>query len=703
MLQVRWSLHPSNPPRKKRGGNNKEQPDAQVGSSQQMQKEFGPNGPRAPMPNQGVLPAEGAWKRVSSMEGSAKPKEAGLTSVAMLSSAGAAYDQQQAPDEAGQTQQLFEPPAQRQRASAAVAEGELMLAERQQIADDLSSALMLGVESASASNSSDCGDAGSETDRAGSAQGSDGAGDSAVAAGDDLFDPLSLLSGDLEVERSMTVMTVPPSTTAQLSSTTVASDDSEGEQDDKIALMSIFDSTDSVLDALGAPEAPGKPGASSPTPSLSSQSATPSSPTTSDAARAVALKSEPPAPGGLQHRASLDLDLFAELDSLAETDLQLITPRAQAAPSTPQQPALVGANGNVGSFSLGGLPLTRDHDSFGPLDEVLNSLPAGALGAGFEMHSALEALTAESATLAKLDIEASSSGAVERESDSLLFSSLGLSGNDLFTFDGLMSDAAPTAASSAKGARSGGYVWTPALAHLQKAQKPLASQRWLEQERPDLSSLADGLAGKKRKAKAAAADKCGTKGGAKGGAGDNCEAKCPAKKSKKAAAASGSSAAAKSNGSNVSWQLSWRMTSWEASGNATKTEGRPAAAGQPTAFPATQQLAMPYNPCAPRPGQSAQTPTTPTGLVPPGAIAPPPGAAKPPSVTKEATPPVKSLAPPRTFSWQTLKIFPQKKDAARATAAQPQQQQPQTVPKEAATLTSSDVAATTAGSATLQT
>ena len=256
---------------------------------------------------------------------------------------------------------------------------------------------------------------------------------------------------------------------------------------------------------------------------------------------------------------SIHLDMFAELDGLGEAELGLISPGLSA-------PHRRTASGGCATDSS----VEEDEDEnegFGSLDEEFeealeeclpHDLVPGA-GVGSELRTALEALTADSAVLANLDValdqshdpsDVSSDGADE---DGFVHSmGLSMGGQELFDFEGLRpSSSARDGAQPRGGSSSGAYTWSPALDHLKMTSRPLASDRWLAKARgePMAEDASDGLKKRKRSGKPfaeglskayGATDELGTK---------------KAKKEPKQPKAPGGA-----NG--LSWQLSWRMTTW---------------------------------------------------------------------------------------------------------------------------------------------
>jgi hypothetical protein len=256
---------------------------------------------------------------------------------------------------------------------------------------------------------------------------------------------------------------------------------------------------------------------------------------------------------------SIHLDMFAELDGLGEAELGLISPGLSA-------PHRRTASGGCATDSS----VEEDEDEnegFGSLDEEFeealeeclpHDLVPGA-GVGSELRTALEALTADSAVLANLDValdqshdpsDVSSDGADE---DGFVHSmGLSMGGQELFDFEGLRPSSSARDGAQPRGGSSGGaYTWSPALDHLKMTNRPLASDRWLAKARgePTAEDASDGLKKRKRSGKPFA------EGHSKAyGATDESGAKKAKKEPKQPKAPGGA------NG--LSWQLSWRMTTW---------------------------------------------------------------------------------------------------------------------------------------------
>ena len=297
---------------------------------------------------------------------------------------------------------------------------------------------------------------------------------------------------------------------------------------------------------------------------------------------------------------SIHLDMFAELDGLGEAELGLISPGLSA-------PHRRTASGGCATDSS----VEEDEDEnegFGSLDEEFeealeeclpHDLVPGA-GVGSELRTALEALTADSAVLANLDValdqshdpsDVSSDGADE---DGFVHSmGLSMGGQELFDFEGLRpSSSARDGAQPRGGSSSGAYTWSPALDHLKMTSWPLASDRWLAKARgePMAEDASDGLKKRKRSGKPfaeglskayGATDELGTK---------------KAKKEPKQPKAPGGA-----NG--LSWQLSWRMTTWGPHGlqqgpgaPPDATAAAPPPPPQPQPQPQPQPLLLPSQP-----------------------------------------------------------------------------------------------------------
>ena len=259
--------------------------------------------------------------------------------------------------------------------------------------------------------------------------------------------------------------------------------------------------------------------------------------------------------------SSIHLDMFAELDGLGEAELGLISPGLSA----PHRRTASGGCATVTASSVE--EDEEDDEGFGssvPLDEEFeealeeclpHDLVPGA-GVGSELRTALEALTADSAVLANLDVELDEShdpsdGSSDGADEDGFVHSMGLSmgGHELFDFEGLRPSAIGHPRGYPRGgSSSGAYTWSPALDHLKMTNRPLASDRWLAKARgePMAEDACDGLKKRKRSGKPMADGQSKTYGAAD---------ESGAKKAKKQPKTPG-------GGNGLSWQLSWRMTTW---------------------------------------------------------------------------------------------------------------------------------------------
>jgi len=677
MLQVRWSLNPNTQPKKKRAGGAKDGPEDAPPQQRPVQQQ------------QQFLATKNGWAPAETCAGSSESGGDDLAAAKMRRVL------QPAPD-GTPVCEVFEPGKKKPAAASQVM---VEAQEQSSIADEL--ALALGAATEPCESSSSDTDPDSELGVA-------------IANGGP-FDPLSLLSGDIDALGSVTAPTLSASFSHSSTATQKSTYEGAGRGEYSVDVLSMLQCTqddapeESSVD-LSVPvdfcvSGDGSSVASSsrlapasPSPSAASTSSSHSqvsSPTGRDfhAAHEVAPTPQPAAIGAAPagpsrvlaktRTGSLDLDLFAELDSLGEADLDLTSPGVPLpsgsrnrldAPPTPK----AGLRSTMSAVEAFGACIPFDDAA---LDAALDQcLPDTSLSSGSELRTALEALTAESAVLAKLDVTLDGSDHSEGTEEDSFFNAMGLQhGNELFNFHSL------------GGAGGEGAMWSPAAEHMKNACKPLASERWLAQQRPDHAAVAEGKKRKRPPPKPKEGDKA-----------DNNQGEDAAKKAKRPP--KDPKASGNSTGGQLSWQLSWRMTSWDQQATTAPAPPPGSSAAGAGGLVASQQFATPYDPCGKKVPMASQaqmaggavqmrkpegvsapspTPTAAAAGARPQPVTPSASGAKPaeqqqtPGGNKAGAASNKPAPAPRQFSWQTLKIFPQKKDEHKAPAKGQQQQQQQ--------------------------
>jgi len=274
------------------------------------------------------------------------------------------------------------------------------------------------------------------------------------------------------------------------------------------------------------------------------------------------------------------------------------------------------------------------------------------------LRTAVEALTADSAYLADLDVvldDPSDSSSEGADIDGFVLA-MGLpsNGNELLDSKGLRSvgSVIPKGGSS-----SGTHTRSPARDHLKKAKRPLASDRWLAKVRREPMASAEDASDSQtpkriRSGKPMADGKPMAEGNPMADGAADVSGKTSKKEPKQPKAPTA--------GNGLSWQLSWRMTTLGPQG-LQQAPGAPpdAMAGRARAPPTPPQQQSHPQPHEPQPqpqlapgaiSDAVSPPATPTkSFFAPGHAPTAPGANEK-SAGKPAT-------APRAFSWQTLKIF----------------------------------------------
>lgn len=274
------------------------------------------------------------------------------------------------------------------------------------------------------------------------------------------------------------------------------------------------------------------------------------------------------------------------------------------------------------------------------VEECLLHALEPAARVGPVLRTAVEALTADSAYLANLDVvlESPSDGSSEGADTDGFVLAMGLPSNGNHHLDSkwlrFVGSAIPKGGSS-----SGTHTRSPARDHLKKAKRPLASDRWLAKVRREPMANAEDASGSQtpkriRSGKPMADGKPMAEGNpiAFGAADVSGKTSKKEPKQPKAPAA----------GNGLSWHLSWRMT----------TLGPQGLQQAPEAPPDPMAARVPPLPPLPHPQQPHPQPhkPQPQPQLAPGAVSD--AASSPVTPTKSFRAP-----PPRAFSWQTLKIF----------------------------------------------